>query len=100
VEAIVPEGLEPEGFVPAAAAPVVLSIAVEFGFRAAFAALFFIFIFSSFRSGGAYLTPLGFSAGRLRFTLILPDFPAIISFPGDHFCSIWKGCNCFSESWS
>jgi hypothetical protein len=55
VEAIVPEGLEPEGFVPAAAAPVVLSIAVEFGFRAAFAALFFIFIFSSFTFGKSAL---------------------------------------------
>jgi hypothetical protein len=48
MEAVVPEGLDPEGFMPAAAAPVVLSFAVEFDFRAAFAALLFIFIFSSF----------------------------------------------------
>lgn len=51
MEAIVPEALEPEGFVPEAAMPVVLRFAVEFGFRAAFAALFFIFIFSSFTFG-------------------------------------------------
>ncbi len=51
--ATVPEGLEPEGLTPAAAVPVELRFAVVFGFRAAFAALFFIFMFGSFRSGGA-----------------------------------------------